>query len=134
MGRKVLCEGSEILDNSPIGCPDGTTITVRDLFYNVPARQKFMATDASEARRIIDLVSRLALSYADIRFRLINNGKNIFTTSGKGNILHNIMSIYGSDIGKDLLPVESTRGGFALKGFISGPAYRCRREAVRSSV
>ena len=120
-GRKVLCEGSEILENSPIGCPDGTTITVRDLFYNVPARQKFMATDASEARRIIDLVSRLALSYADIKFRLINNGKNIFTTSGKGNILHNIMNIYGADLGKDLLPVEGKRGGFAIKGFVSGP-------------
>ncbi len=120
-GRKVVVESSEVLENSATGCPDGTTVTVKDLFFNVPARYKFLASDASEARKIIDFVSRIALSYPDVRFRLINGGKNIFTTSGKGNILANIISIYGADIGEGLIPVEKSRDGFMLKAHISPP-------------
>jgi DNA mismatch repair protein MutL len=120
-GRKVIVESSEILENTATGCPDGTTVTVKDLFFNVPARYKFLASDASETRKIIDFVSRIALSYPDVRFRLINGGKNIFTTSGKGNILANIISIYGADIGEGLIPVEKSRDGFMLKAHISPP-------------
>ena len=65
-GRHVVCEGSEILTDDPVGCPEGTTITVQDLFYNVPARKKFLGPDGAEARRIIDLVSRIALAYPDV--------------------------------------------------------------------
>ena len=120
-GRKVIVESSEILENTATGCPDGTTVTVKDLFFNVPARYKFLASDASEARKIIDFVSRIALSYPDVRFNLINGGKNVFTTSGKGNILANIISIYGSDIGEGLIPVERSAGGFTLKAHVSSP-------------
>lgn len=77
MGRRVVTEGSEILANEGIGCPEGTTVTVQDLFYNVPARQKFLSSDNGESRRIIDMVSRIALAYGDVRFTLIN-GKNRF--------------------------------------------------------
>lgn len=121
-GRKVIAEGSEIIYNSPVGCPVGTTITVKDLFFNVPARHKFMAGEGAEARRIIDMVSRIALSYPDVRINLINGTKTVFTTSGKGNILANIMSIYGGDISEDLIAVNSSSGGYTLKGFVSGPA------------
>ena len=120
-GRRVLTEGSEILENTAIGCPDGTTITVKDLFYNVPARQKFMSADASEARQIIDFASRIALSYPDVRFNVINGNKRAFTTAGKGNIKASIVNIYGADIGKDLIPVEKTSSGYTLKGYISSP-------------
>lgn len=122
MGRKVVTEGSEILLNEGIGCPEGTTITVRDLFFNVPARQKFMSSDNAEARRIIDMVSRIALAYGDIKFTLINGSSKVFTTQGKGSIFNSIVSVYGKDIGKDLIPVESRRGEFILKGFVSSPA------------
>ncbi|MGI6765619.1 MAG: DNA mismatch repair endonuclease MutL [Lentihominibacter sp.] len=121
-GRKVIAEGSEIIYNSPVGCPVGTTITVKDLFYNVPARHKFMSGEGAETRRIIDMVSRIALSYAGVRINLINGRTTVFTTSGKGNILANIISIYGGDIGKDLITVNSSSGGYTLKGFVSGPA------------
>jgi len=121
IGRKVIVESSEILENTATGCPDGTTVTVKDLFFNVPTRYKFLASDASEARKVIDFVSRIALSYPDVRFRLINGGKNVFTTSGKGNILANIISIYGSDIGEGLIPVERSAGGFTLKAHVSSP-------------
>lgn len=122
VGRKVVIEGSQTLENTGIGCPEGTTVTVRDLFFNVPARHKFLASDSAEARRITDMVSRIALSYGDIKITLINSSKIIFSTKGRGRILDNIISIYGSDTGRDLLPVQSSAGGFFLKGFVSPPA------------
>lgn len=121
-GRRVVLEGSNIIENSTIGCPDGTTITVRDLFYNVPARSKFMASDSAETRRIIDMVSRIALSYPDVKFTLINGNSTVFATAGKGNILNSIISIFGADIGKDLIPVEDSLNGFVIKGFVSSPS------------
>lgn len=120
-GRRLILEGSEVLENTATGCPDGTTITVRDLFYNVPARKKFLSSDSAETRRIVDMVSRIALSYGDVKFNLINGSSKAFSTRGNGNILNNIISIYGSDTGRDLLPVESSRNDFILKGFISPP-------------
>ncbi|MBE6028603.1 MAG: DNA mismatch repair endonuclease MutL [Clostridiales bacterium] len=120
-GRRLVVESSRVLENSATGCPDGTTVTVRDLFFNVPARYKFLATDAAEARRIIDFMSRIALSYPDIRFNMINGSTTVFTTSGKGNILANIISIYGKDIGEGLIPVEKSAGGFTLKAHVSSP-------------
>lgn len=122
-GRHVVCDSSRIVTNEPIGCPDGTTITVRDLFYNVPARLKFLGTDGAESRRIIDLVSRLALSFPDIRFRLINGSKAVFNTNGKGNILENIISVYGSDIGRELVPVQADSGDNHIRGFVSNPGF-----------
>ena len=120
-GRRVVVEASEVLENTAVGCPEGTTITVKDLFFNVPARYKFLASDASESRKIIDFVSRIALSYPDVRFSMINGKNRVFTTSGKGNILANIISIYGKDIGEGLIPVSASAGGFTLKAFVSSP-------------
>lgn len=120
-GRHVICEGSDILKNAPTGCPEGTTITVRDLFYNLPARKKFLGTDGAEARRIIDLMSRIALAYPDVRFRLINSRQEVFHTSGQGSILDNICRIYGRDMGRDLVKVDASRDGFLLRGFVSSP-------------
>ncbi len=121
-GRRVVIEGSEVLENSVIGCPDGTTITVRDLFFNIPARSKFLATDSAETRRIVDMVSRIALSYSDVKISLTSGKSKVFSTRGNGNILNNIISIYGSETGKDLIPVDNSMSGFVLKGFISSPA------------
>lgn len=121
-GRRVVIEGSSIVENTATGCPDGTTVTVRDLFYNVPARNKFLASDGAETRRIADMVSRIALSYGDVKFNLINGNTTVFSTRGNGNILNNIISIFGNEIGKNLLPAEYRRNGFVLKGFVSSPA------------
>ncbi len=120
-GRRIAAEGSEILENIPAGCPEGTTVTVRDLFYNVPARRKFLSSDNSEARRITDMVSRIAMAYPNIRISFINNGKKVFVTQGKGNLLRNIISVYGSDLGRDLLPVHMKRDDFTVEGFVSIP-------------
>ncbi|MBQ6370173.1 MAG: DNA mismatch repair endonuclease MutL [Firmicutes bacterium] len=120
-GRHVVCEGSEILTDDPVGCPEGTTITVQDLFYNVPARKKFLGPDGAEARRIIDLVSRIALAYPDVRFRLRSGRQEIFQTTGRGSILDNICRIYGRDIGRDLVKVDKAQDQFLLRGFVSPP-------------
>ena len=121
-GRKISVEGSQVLENNATGCPEGTTVTVRDLFYNVPARQKFLASDSAETRRIVDMVSRLSLAYGDVKITLINNGKHVFSTRGNGNIYNNIVTVYGNEAGKDLLPVEGAMSGYILKGFVSAPS------------
>ncbi|MDO4868932.1 MAG: DNA mismatch repair endonuclease MutL [Bacillota bacterium] len=121
IGRRVIAESSEIRNNDPTGCPEGTTITVKDLFFNVPARRKFLASDGAESRRIVDLVSRFALAYPDIRFKLINGSRVVFNTSGKGNILENIIQIYGSDLGRDLIQVSGDQGNSHIRGFVSNP-------------
>ena len=83
-GRHLVVEGSEVLSNTAIGCPHGTTITVHDLFYNLPARRKFLGSDSAEGRRITDLLSRMALAYPDVKFRLISGKKDVIQTSGTG--------------------------------------------------
>jgi len=121
-GRSLRIDGGTIVENKPIGCPRGTTITVRDLFYNVPARLKFLASENGESRRITDMMSRIALAYPDVRFRLINGGRDVFSTAGSGNILDNILRIYGRDLEKDLLPVDFTRDGSIIRGYVSKPS------------
>lgn len=121
-GTSIVVEESQVKSHKSTGCPEGTTITVRDLFFNLPARLKFLSSDASETRRITDMMSRIALSYPDVRVSLISGGKNIFTSTGKGNILNNIINIYGADTGKFLIPVSAEDGDMILKGFISNPS------------
>lgn len=121
-GRRIVVEGSRVIENIATGCPDGTTVTVRDLFYNVPARRKFLASDSAETRRITDMVSRISLAYGDVKITLINSGRKIFSTGGRGNIFNNIVTVYGNEAGRDLLPVDSSRNGFVLRGFVSSPA------------
>lgn len=121
-GQKVAVDGSQIIENTATGCPDGTTVTVRDLFYNVPARRKFMGSDSAETRRIVDMVSRISLAYVDVKIILINGNKTVFATRGNGNIYNNIIKIYGSDIGRDLLPVDGRQGDFIIRGFVSPPS------------
>lgn len=121
-GQKALVDGSRIVENTATGCPDGTTVTVRDLFYNVPARRKFMGSDSAETRRIVDMVSRISLAYVDVKITLINGNKTVFATRGNGNIYNNIIKIYGSDIGRDLLPVDGRQGDFIIRGFVSPPS------------
>lgn len=121
-GQKAVVEGSLIVENTATGCPDGTTVTVRDLFYNVPARRKFMGSDSAETRRIVDMVSRISLAYVDVRVTLINGNKTVFATRGNGNIYNNIIKIYGSDIGRDLLPVDGRQGDLIIRGFVSPPS------------
>ncbi|SDA13689.1 DNA mismatch repair protein MutL [Ruminococcus sp. YE71] len=103
------------------GCPEGTSVIVRDLFYNVPARLKFLKKDATEANRIQELMSRLAVSHPDISFKLIRDNKPVFVTAGDGKLYSAIYSVFGRDFAKGLLPVSYERGSFSAEGYVSKP-------------
>ncbi|HBL85481.1 MAG: hypothetical protein A2Y17_06190 [Clostridiales bacterium GWF2_38_85] len=103
------------------GCPDGTTIIVRDLFYNVPARRKFMKKDSIEAMAIAAVVEKLVLSHPEISFKLISDGEVKFSTSGDGKLLSAIYSVIGKVFASSLEEVEYEYEGLKLKGYISRP-------------
>ena len=108
-GTRLIIHGGQIISDNRTGCPDGTTFIVTDLFYNTPARLKFMKNDGAESSMIIDLISQMALAYSHISFRLINNGNTLFSTTGDGNRLNIIARIFPNI-------------NMSLKGYISTPA------------
>ncbi|MHC1722267.1 MAG: DNA mismatch repair endonuclease MutL [Aminipila sp.] len=122
-GVSLKIHGGEVFEKSATGCPDGTTIIVSDLFYNTPARLKFMKTDATESTLIIDFISKIALAYADIRIRLINNGTILFSTNGKGDKYSNIITVYSKAVGEGLIYISSENESMSLEGYISRPDY-----------
>ena len=93
-GTRLVLHGGAVILKEQTGCPDGTTIVITDLFYNTPARLKFMKTDSAESGLIIDFISQMALAYKNVKFRLINNGKILFSTLGDGNRLNTILRVY----------------------------------------
>jgi DNA mismatch repair protein MutL len=121
-GIRIKIEGGEILEKEETGCPDGTTILVEDLFFNTPARMKFMKPDATESTLIIDFISKMTLAYPKIKIRLINNGNILFSTPGKGDIYSNILTIYSKETGEKLLHIERKDGDLALEAFVSAPS------------
>ena len=122
-GQRIVLHGGEKLTFESIGCPRGTTIIVRDLFYNLPARLKFMKTESAESGQIIDMVSRLAITRTDIRFKLISNGKTVFSTIGNNDLKAAILSVYKDREYKELIPCELKRKGLEVYGYISRPSF-----------
>lgn len=108
-----------------IGCPDGTTFIVRQLFYNTPARRKFLKSNITEAGYISDLMVRLSMSHPEVSFKFINNRQNRLHTSGNGRLKDILYHIYGRDISANLLPVEAGQKGVRMTGFIGKPTI-CR--------
>ncbi len=120
-GTRYVIEGSKEVENEEIGAPEGTTFIIRNLFYNVPARRKFLKTAQTEAGYISDLMERMALSHPDVSFKFINNGQTKLHTSGNGNEKDLIYHIYGRDITSAVLKVEHETELFKLRGFIGKP-------------
>ena len=118
-GIQMIIHGGEIISKKAIGCPGGTSIIINDLFYNTPARMKFMKSEASESSKIIDFVSEIALAFNNVKFRLINNGNILFSTSGDENRLKSIITIYNQNEYKDLVPVDYIIGNTHLSGYVS---------------
>ncbi|MDE7367531.1 MAG: DNA mismatch repair endonuclease MutL [Lachnospiraceae bacterium] len=104
-----------------IGCPEGTTFIVRNLFYNTPARRKFLKTAMTEGGYINELVEQIAMSRPDISFKFVNNGQNKLNTSGNGNIRDIIYHIYGRDISGNLMPIDAWREEMHISGFVAKP-------------
>ena len=121
-GCRLVLHGGETVENIPLGCPDGTTIIINDLFYNMPARREFLKSDGAESSLIIEFISEMALAYTNIRFQLINNGKILFSTTGDGNLKNTINSVYMQREYKDLIEISKTEAGYSIRGCISKPS------------
>lgn len=120
-GVRYAIDASEEILYEAAGCPVGTTIVIRDLFYNTPARLKFLKKDVSEANAVADIVEKIALAYPQISFRLIRDGEEKLHTPGDGQQLSAIYAVYGRDFAAGLLPVHYTMNGLSVKGFVSKP-------------
>ena len=119
-GTSLHLEAGNITEESEAGCPDGTTIIVRDLFFNTPARMKFMKSDSVEASRITAAVQLQALAHPEVSFRLLRDGKQVLSTPGTGGLEAAVYCIYGRDCAK-MVKVDSHWEGYSLTGYISKP-------------
>ena len=121
IGSRYLIEGGEEVLFEDAGCPDGTTFIIRDLFYNVPARMKFLKTDMAEGNAVSNVLDKIALSHPEIALTYIKDSKNMLRTAGDGKLLSAIYAVYGRDFAKSLIPVDYTLGGIHVTGYISRP-------------
>lgn len=117
-GLRYEIHGGKEISSEEIGAPTGTTLIVRNLFYNVPARKKFVKTPTTEGGYITDLVTKLALSKPEISFKYIINGSNKIATSGNGKLQDVIYHIYGKDISANLIPIKRSVGNLSVEGYI----------------
>ena len=120
-GVSLHLEGSVVTSQQPAGCPQGTTILVRDLFFNTPARMKFMKSDSAESSAIAAVVQQQALAHPEISFRLIRDGETQLQTSGDGERLAAIYTVFGRELAKNMLAVNGTWEKFHVTGYITKP-------------
>lgn len=118
--RYEICGGEEkSLEDA--GCPDGTTIIVRDLFYNTPARMKFLKKDVSEGNFVSSIIDKIAVSHPEISFNFIRDGKQVLFTPGNGDLLSCCQAVFGKDFTNDLIEVNSEINGIKVHGYVSAP-------------
>ena len=120
-GTKLVLEGGKIIDKTKSDARRGSEIVVEDLFFNTPARLKYMKSLHTELGHITDLLNRLALSHPEIRFEASHNGNGLFKTSGTGDLLQVIAHVYGMGTAKKMLPIEKDTLDFSMKGYIAKP-------------
>ena len=120
-GLRYQIHGGKEISSEEIGAPGGTTIIVRNLFYNTPARKKFMKTDATETSYIYDLMCRICMSHPEISFKFISNGTDKLFTSGNGKLRDIIYHIYGRDITSNLLEINAENDYMKISGYIARP-------------
>ena len=120
VGTCIIIEGSKVKSQEPVACPSGTTFSVKNLFYNIPARRYFLKSDNVEFRHILEEFQRVALVHPDIEFTLTNNDKPVFHLT-KGNLRQRIVHIFGNQINEKLLPVEARTELVSVTGYIGKP-------------
>jgi len=120
-GSKLVINGGHVMTKEMTGAPNGTTFVIEDVFYNTPARKKFLKTDGAEGNKIIDFVSKFALSYPMISIKLINNNITVFATTGDGNYLNNINNVFPNKDYKNLMEVNYEENGIKVFGYVSNP-------------
>jgi DNA mismatch repair protein MutL len=122
-GARIRLSAGEADSVEDAACEEGTTVIVRDLFFNTPARLKFLKPDNTEAALVTDFVSKMALAYPDIRLRMISNGNILFSTPGRGNVYQSILTVYSPQIARSLIQLNEVdeESGMSIKGYISAP-------------
>ena len=125
IGTHYLIEGGQEIEYSEAGAPQGTTIIIRDIFYNTPARMKFLKKDTSEANACAAVVDRIALSHPEISFRFIRDGKQTLSTNGNGDTMGTVYSVLGREFSGTLIEVSGENGGISVKGLTCKPV-NCR--------
>ena len=143
-GTLVTLTAGEIQEMEPTGCPEGTTMIVKDLFFNTPARLKFLKSDRAEASACVQTALRCALGRPEISVRLIRDGKEEFFSPGDGKRESAVYALLGRELAKDLLPCEGVDGDMAVRGFVSSPSagrgnraaqyFFCNGRAIRSQL
>ena len=123
LGTRYEIAGTDSTPPEECGCPDGTTIVVKDLFFNVPARRKFMKRDTAEGNAVSQIVQKIAISHPEIAFRFLRDNKMDFCSDGSGSLLAAIHAVYGRDFARDLIPVDDTQDGITVTGYVIKPLY-----------
>lgn len=123
VGTRMEIFGGEQVSLDDAGCPNGTTIIIRELFYNTPARMKFLKSDKSEAMAVAGIVDKIALSHPAISIRFIKDGRQTLCTDGTGKLKNAIYSVYGDEFSDSMIPVSYELNGMKIKGFVSKPFY-----------
>ena len=120
-GVSLHLEAGNVLERSPAGCPNGTTIVVRDLFYNTPARLKFMKRDTVESSQVAGILQRQALAHPEVAFRLVKDGETVLQTAGNGDLHGTVYQVFGRQLAVNMLPVKSQWENLSLSGFVTKP-------------
>ena len=121
LGTRYVIEGGREVSIEETGAPNGTTFLVRQLFYNVPARRKFLKTPTTEAGHVQDLLMHLALSHPEVAFIFLNNGQEKLRTSGSGKLKDVIYNVYGRDVAANLIDIDYEKGGLRITGYLGKP-------------
>ena len=118
IGTKVIVEGGKVVSKEPVGTHNGTTIIIKDIFFNTPARQKFLKSTHAETINISDLINKLAIGNPHVQFKYVNNNKSMLTTPGDNKLLSVIRSIYGKEICENLIEINYECKYFKISGYI----------------
>lgn len=122
-GTMVSCAGGEVLDVSNIGAPVGTSISVSDLFYNVPARLKFLKSAQTELSHIVELINRYAISHCKVDITLLHNERQLFKSSGSNQLKDAVLTVFGRDAAEAVIEIQGQSGTYQVHGFVSRPSY-----------
>jgi len=120
-GARIVIHGGKVLETSDAGTAPGTSVHVKDLFYNTPARRKYLKSDRTELAHITDIITRLALANPEISFTLLSEGKPVLRNSGSSDLFNSIVNLLGPDTARSMLPLEQKTEDFEIKGYISKP-------------
>ncbi|MBR0541164.1 MAG: DNA mismatch repair endonuclease MutL [Clostridia bacterium] len=121
LGTRMVIHGGETVSLDDAGCPNGTTIIIRELFYNTPARMKFLKSDKSEGMAVAGIVDKIAISHPEISLRFIKDGKEVICTNGSGSVKDAVFAVYGRDFADTLINADYEINGVKVEGFISKP-------------